>query len=307
VNAARRPRARHRFALAALARIAAAGAVLALAGCAHQGTAVGAQADRPGEISRPTVDSVTVALWSMDETSGTRAIDSGPRGISGITGIETRTDFGRFGRARVFSRSLDSFVFIPPAPEIEPHTGFTIEAWINMNTFGDYEDTPIAARWVAQTDQRSWLFSVIGRRLVPPVVSNSSPGDHADYVFRRTTGQLLFVFQPAEAGEARAYVSTRQIELGRWMHVAATYDGATIRLWIDGVLDAQYASPGRIRHSEAPLEVGNAVDPRWLSSFGGDLRASLTHDPTPYYAFDGLIDELRLSSVARTKFESVRP
>ena len=35
---------------------------------------------------------------------------------------------------------------------------------------------------------------------------------------------------------------------------------------------------------------------------GGELRQDSSVDPTPFYAFDGGLDELRISSVARTSF-----
>ena len=246
----------------AAAAIAALAVVAACAGCAHQGALGISRAGRAPRRESIGADSVTVALWSMNETGGPRAIDSGAHGLDGISGLETRTDFGRFGRARVFRHSLDSFVFVPSSPDLDTPRDFTIEAWVNLSTYGDYEDTPIAARWVPQTGERSWLFTVVGRRLVPPVVPTASPGDHADLLAHAGTGLLLFAFQPADAGAARAYTSARPVELGRWTHVAATYDGATVRIWINGSLDVQYASPGAIRRSDAPLELGNALDPR---------------------------------------------
>ena len=224
----------------------------------------------------------------------------------GVAGQDTRCDYGRFGRARVFTISLDSFVEVPFNPALETPLAFTIEAWVRPNSYGSYEDTPIAARWTAQNADHSWIFSIVGNQFRPPIVPNSSPGDHATLVGAATAGTLYFAFQPADAGVPRAYYSTRAIETARWTHVAATYDGNVVRLWIDGKLDSQYASLGRIRSTPAPLEIGNTIDPRVLSTFGGDLRASNATDPTPYYAFDGMIDEVRLSSAARDSFETVR-
>jgi hypothetical protein len=276
---------------------------LALLGCAH-GAQVAGTARAAQTVS--VADSITIALWPMDETGGTRVADAGPFRLDGIAGLETRTSFGRYGRARVFTQSLDSFVEVPYNPTLEARDGFTIEAWIWLTSFGTWEDTPIAGRWVTSTGDRSWLFSVVGRRLAPPAAPAVSPGDHADLVGLAGTGMLMFSFVPEDAGSARTYVSTRPLELERWTHVAATFDGAVVRLWIDGVLDAQYASIGHLRASQAPLQIGNAVDPRWLSTFGGDLRADQARDPNPYYAFDGMIDEVRLSSAARVNFDSVR-
>jgi hypothetical protein len=75
-----------------------------------------------------------------------------------------------------------------------------------------------------------------------------------------------------------------------------------VRFFLDGILDAQYASPGRIRSSEAPLLIGNYFDPRYLSRFGGDLSPDPPGSRTPYYAYQGLIDELRISDDPRRTF-----
>jgi len=119
-------------------------------------------------------------------------------------------------------------------------------------------------------------------------------------------GKVMFAFQPEEAGSPRAYFSTRPVELGRWTHVAASYDGRVVRIYLNDQLDAQYASPGRVRESDAPLLIGNSFDPRWLTTFSGDLRVGPAGDATPYYAFIGMIDEVRISSQARTEFPYAR-
>ncbi|MBI1798439.1 MAG: LamG domain-containing protein [Candidatus Eisenbacteria bacterium] len=281
------------------------GVVFALTGCAHGGHTASAPAPRP-ETSALPADSATVAIWHMDETADTRVADAGSFRLDGTAGIEARTGFGRYGRARVFTHALDSFVLVPFDPALEPHSGFTVEAWVLPTSYGSYEDTPIAGRWTVDGNRESWLFSIVGRRQIPPVVPRASPGDHAALTPRGSTGALMFAFMPADAGSPRSYFSTQPVSLNRWSHVAATYDGTVVRLWINGVLDAQYASLGRIRSSGASLQIGNALDPRWLSRFGGDLRADQARDATPYYAFEGLIDELRISSVARAGFEYAR-
>ena len=48
--------------------------------------------------------------------------------------------------------------------------------------------------------------------------------------------------------------------------------------------------------------IGNYIDPRLLTNFSGGLRASAAADTNSYYAFHGMIDEVRLSSVARKDF-----
>jgi len=249
-------------------------------------------------------DSVTSGLWRMDEAVGTAVGDAGPFRLDGTAGVDTRSGYGRIGRAREFTSSINSFVLVPYSPVLEAGGAFTVEAWIYLTAFGLYEDTPIAARWTPETLQQSWMLSVVGRNVGNP--AQPGPGDHVSLTEGGDTGRLMFAFQPEEAGDARSFFSTRPIDLEHWTHVAASYDGEVVRLYLNGRLDAQYASPGRVRSSTAPLLIGNYLDPRWLTTFSGDLRAGPNADTVPYYALVGRIDDLRISSVARSEFPYAR-
>jgi hypothetical protein len=90
------------------------------------------------------------------------------------------------------------------------------------------------------------------------------------------------------------------VELNQWTHVAASYDGRVVNFYLDDRLDSQYAFEGEIRASHAPLLIGNYFDTRWLTDFGGELRVGSGVDREPYYALEGLLDEVRISSSART-------
>jgi Concanavalin A-like lectin/glucanases superfamily len=292
---------------AARAGVVAAALAAALAGALAGGCAHGPAGARPaggsaGARRAPATDSITTALWHFDETVGTRAADSGPFALEGIAGLDTHTDFGRVRGARVFEPSLDSFVYVAYNPVLATGGGFSVEAWIQPTAYGDFEDTPIAARWTPRANQQSWLFGLVGRRLSPPAVSAASPGDHVALVQQGQVGALMFAYVPADAGAPKAFTSNHPVLLNRWTHVAATSDGSIVRLYVDGLLDGQFASPGAIRASDAPLIIGNYLDPRLLSDFGGDLRVNGALDSHAYYAFQGLIDEVRLSSAARLSF-----
>jgi hypothetical protein len=289
---------RRRFGFTTLATAALAGTLLVATGCMRAGGAA-----NPSSGGGSPADSVTVALWRFDETGGTRVPDAGPSRLDGTAGLESRTGFGRIGGARAFTQSLDSFVLIPPTPLFDLSSGgFTIEAWILMNDYAVYEATPIVARWTTFANEQSWLFGVAGYRRTKPASAHISPGLLNEVAGTARPGNLIFAFQPRGAGTIRTFPSTRSIEAGRWTHVAVTYDGQTVRLWVDGQMDAQYAEASPVRTSGAPLMIGNFFDSRWLGAFGGDLRVEQALDPVPYYAFDGMIDELRLSNVARADF-----
>jgi concanavalin A-like lectin/glucanase superfamily protein len=270
---------------------------LALASCAHTGRPAVAGSSGP-----PEPDSSTVLLWHMDERAGTRVADSGPNRLDGTAGKSTQTPYGRFGLSRGFVKTLDSFVYLPFDQALELTDDLTIEAWIYPKELGRDEDTPIAGRWTEDSAMQSWLFTLGGNTVLAPVNLDPSPGYHLSFFNPPAPGHLWFVYQPAAAGPPRAFVSVREIELNRWTHVAVTFDGEEVRFYLDGTLDSQFASPGRIRASTAPLLVGNYFDPRTLSRFEGDLRPEIAAGTTPYYAYQGLIDELRISSDPRRTF-----
>jgi hypothetical protein len=275
-------------------------AACVLAGCAHAPAG-----SRISTGAAPDVDSVTVALWRMDEASGTRLTDSGPFRLNGVAGRTAQHPFGRFGNALGLELSLDSFGWVAFNPEMDLPAAMTIEAWIFPTAFGSYEDTPIAARWTEDASQQSWIFSLAGRRLGADI-PGQGPRYHATLFPDIVAGHLLFAYQPAAASPPRTYSSTRTLELDRWTHVAVSFDGAVVRIWINGDLDAQFASRAAIRSSQAPLLIGNYFDPRTLTGFEGDLHPEIV-DPTPYYAFQGRIDELRLSRSARADFPTPAP
>jgi hypothetical protein len=73
------------------------------------------------------------------------------------------------------------------------------------------------------------------------------------------------------------------ITLNRWTHLAGVYDGQQVRLYVDGKLNKSLAGSGQRTTNELPLFIG--ADP---DQFGNPNRE-----------FAGMIDEVRLSSVAR--------
>jgi hypothetical protein len=254
--------------------------------------------------SPPVADSVTVGLWRFDERAGIHVADSSPFQLSGTVGPDTRLDFGRFKSARTFTATAQSWVFIPYNPVMESPRGFTVDAWVYLNDYSSYELSGIAMRWTPVPNEQSWLLGVVGNKLGPPTITTSSPGWFTNEVATFTAGHLVFAFRPELAAGTQSFASTATLPLRQWLHLAASVDGEVVRLYIDGRLDVQVAIANGIHRSTAPLVVGNALDPRLLTEFGGDLRQDPANLPLPYYALNGSVDELRLSNVARQHFES---
>jgi len=79
------------------------------------------------------------------------------------------------------------------------------------------------------------------------------------------------------AGEIGA---DRRFDDGRWHHVAVTYDGKTLRSYVDGVEKSHAAQkPGPLKKTDWDLCIGNSV---------------VDYESGEFEAYDGLIDEVRI-------------
>ncbi|HNT78983.1 MAG TPA: hypothetical protein PKH77_28600, partial [Anaerolineae bacterium] len=79
-----------------------------------------------------------------------------------------------------------------------------------------------------------------------------------------------------KVGSSWAYAEQAvAIPLNAWVHLAATYDGATLRLYRDGQLVASVAAPGAMAQCSATSAVGSRSDGK-------------------YHFFPGVIDDVRL-------------
>jgi beta-galactosidase len=67
---------------------------------------------------------------------------------------------------------------------------------------------------------------------------------------------------------------TRAITLGRWHHVAGTYDGKRMALYIDGTLDTAQQASGPIGVDDDPVLIGEnaAESQRFWSGLIDDVR-----------------------------------
>ena len=70
------------------------------------------------------------------------------------------------------------------------------------------------------------------------------------------------------------------VPLGTWTHLAATYDGTRLRLFINGIQAGWFGVTGTITDSALPLYIGG-------NAYWGEF-------------FKGTIDEVRVFSVALT-------
>ncbi|MBK8096869.1 MAG: LamG domain-containing protein [Planctomycetes bacterium] len=166
------------------------------------------------------------------------------------------------------TNGVDGFLEIPYAAAVVPQSGITLEAWLT------YDDTTLPT---------GWRFPTVARQ-------NIAPGQEA-YFLRINAGNTgartltWKVVTPTGAFNCNWPFASGQ--LNTWTHVAATWDGAAARLFVNG--------------AEVATANGNGQP---LYDRGGVLRIGKGDDSGgPIEVWNGQLDEVRLWPFARTAAE----
>ena len=173
-----------------------------------------------------------VGAWGFDEASGSTVGDRSGKGNMGTITGATRTTAGKFGGALAFS-GTGKWVTVPDSTSLHLTTGLTIEGWVNPTSAG----TNSSWRAMAVKETAGGLAWALY-----PFGDGGFPTAHAF-----TTSELW------AKGTTKPAVNT-------WTHVAATYDGTNIRLYINGVLSATRAQTGSHREQHAAIAVRRRFD-----------------------------------------------
>jgi chitodextrinase len=199
-------------------------------------------------VAAPPAGSAPIAAYSFDDGAGTIAGDASGHSRQGtIVGATWAT--GKFGSALSFN-GTSARVDLPDLGRFYK-LGFTLEAWVKKTSAKS--DVGIVGTWNAAQNGGPMLW-----------IDNA----------------LSHYYLTLNAGSSNYVDSGQGPVAGQWQHIAATYDGSTARVFVNGT---QVASQ--------PF-TANAGD-------SGNWRIG-AYGPTPAGFFDGLIDEVRIYDRALT-------
>lgn len=152
---------------------------------------------------------------------------------------------------------------------------FTVEAWVRREGDGVSAGTGVG-----------------GLSLVPIAGKGRGEGDGSNidcnYAFGFFGDVLGADFEDMATGANHPVIGRTAVSRGAWHHVAATYDGTTWRLYLDGVLDGQAAARATPRADS-------------IQHFG--IGTAFNSTGVAAGRFAGSIDEVRVWDRARTEAE----
>ena len=197
----------------------------------------------------PAGPSGLVAAYAFDEGSGTTVSDASGNGHNGTISNATWAATGKFGKALQFNGG-NALVSVPSAAQLQLSTGMTLEAWVNPSA--------VSATWqdVIYKGNDNYYLEATSTNASKPDAGMIAGGSYADAV------------------------GTAALPANSWSYLTETYDGSTLKLYVNGTQVASVAHTGAIASSTNALQIG------------GDTIYS------QYFA--GLIDEVRIYNVALT-------
>ncbi|MDA0168687.1 hypothetical protein OJ998_06280 [Solirubrobacter taibaiensis] len=184
-----------------------------------------------------------VGAWGFDETSGDTVLDSSGRRNSGALQGATRTANGIYGRAVNFD-GQDDWITVADNSSLDLTTGATLEAWVKPAAIDNAWRTILIKE---QSDQLAYAL-------------------YANTDASRPSGNVFTTQDNGLAGP-------NPLPADRWSHVATTFDGTTLRLYVNGVEVSSMPVTGPIKVSSGALRMGgNAVWGEWFNGTLDEVR-----------------------------------
>ena len=173
-----------------------------------------------------------VSCWDFEETSGTR-LDANRTNSNDLTDNNTvGSATGIIGNAADFEAGASEYLSITDADQVglEPTAAMSLAVWIKIES---QQNAPVIAKDFTGAGDYAYRIGFGGDPLPEPLFTN--------YVI---------------SGTKRTVLSTAEMNTGAWHYLVSTYDGTTIRTYLNGTADNTGAFSGTISTSTYPVLFG---------------------------------------------------
>ena len=210
---------------------------------------------RASVICAQDISTGLTGYWNLDETSGTTASDSSGSGNNGTLygGVVFGTN--SISPAQVddgldFDGS-DDYISIPNHSSLQFTSAITVAAWVRADSWGTSYDVDVILR-KGEGNPNNWQFAI-------------------------AEGRVALFLDDSDSNGIRGNTT---LNTGQWYHVAATWDGSEVRIYVDAVLDNTPAS--------------------YTSTIGTDTRPVYLGGRSGTDLLDGALDDVRVYDRALT-------
>jgi hypothetical protein len=187
-----------------------------------------------------------VAAYGFNEAGGLTAADSSGNQLNGTLSGATWTAAGRFGGALAFDGTND-WVTVADHSLLDLTSGMTVEAWVRPTSLVDWKTVVLKER-----------PGGLAYALYASDNTNRPPAGYVNVAFDR------------------AAVGSTALALNQWTHLATTYDGNLLKLYVNGTLVSTQTIGGAITTSASALRIGgNSV---WGEYFAGTIDEVRLHN-----------------------------
>jgi hypothetical protein len=185
-----------------------------------------------------------IAAYGFNAGSGTSTADATGTGHTGTLSGPTWTTAGKNGNALSFD-GVNDYVSVADANDLDLTTGMTLEAWVRPAALANW-NTVLMKQGSAST-------------LAYTLYANDGSPWPAVTVRIGTNDQSA--------------TGASQLPLNTWTHLAGTYDGTALRLYVNGVQVGSRPQTGSMLTSTLSLRIGgNAVWGEYFKGVIDDVR-----------------------------------
>ena len=181
-----------------------------------------------------------VSYWKFDEGSGTKAYDYMKLNNGTLMNMET-VDWvtGKYGKALKFD-GVNEYVDCGSKASLNLNA-FSITVWVNPTSVSGYK-TIVRKAGASSADTNYALDLDSGNTKVRFFVYDTSGNYHG------------------------VMATTKSVSLNKWTHIAATYDGTTFKVYINGTQDATTATwSGSIKTTTGSLKIGSSTSSNYFN------------------------------------------
>jgi hypothetical protein len=190
-----------------------------------------------------------VAHWTMDGVKDSKLVDTSGKGHDGAlfgNSVPTVVE-GIVGKALAFKAEVEGGFTVAGSEALNLSEGLTVMAWVKPS----------------ERNGTGEILCMKGDKSGDP----PWPG----WRFRFAWTRVMFEFGTTDGHEFCAQSPEWSVSAGFWSHVAATYDGKAIRIYVNAALVAEQAVEGTLAPQQRPAILANYIGRKNAYPFQGAI------------------------------------